>query len=107
MNAPCLPVCAAVCGLPGRGGIPARPRGIRTICGNFGTANLQQDKSAPSHEALVAICKRYHVSADYLLGLTDTDPSYLRRISSRFSTDELRELQEYSFYLLWKRGRNK
>lgn len=67
----------------------------------------EQDKSAPSHEALVAICKRYHVSADYLLGLTDTDPSYLRRISSRFSTDELRELQEYSFYLLWKRGRNK
>lgn len=67
----------------------------------------EQDKSAPSHEALVAICKRYHVSADYLLGLTDMDPSYLRRISSRFSTDELRELQEYSFYLLWKRGRNK
>lgn len=78
------------------------------LCVSLSTIrSWEQDKSAPSHEALVAICKRYHVSADYLLGLTDTDPSYLRRISSRFSTDELRELQEYSAFLLWKRGRQK
>ena len=67
----------------------------------------EQDKSAPSHEALVAICKRYQVSADYLLGLSDMDLSYLRRVSSRFSTDELKELQEFSNYLLWRRGRQK
>lgn len=67
----------------------------------------EQDKSAPSHEVMVAICRRYHVSADYLLGLADVDPSYLRRVSARFSTDELKELQEFSAYLLWKRGRQK
>lgn len=78
------------------------------LCVSLSTIrSWEQDKSAPSHEALVAICKRYHVSADYLLGLSDMDPSYLRRVSSRFSTDELKELQEYSNYLLWKRGRQK
>ena len=49
---PCLPACAAVCGLSGRGGIPARQRGIRTICGNFGAANLQQDKGLASKPPL-------------------------------------------------------
>lgn len=67
----------------------------------------EQDKSAPSHEALVAICKRYQVSADYLLGLSDLDSTYVCRVSSHFSTDELKELQEYSNYLLWKRRRTK
>ena len=78
------------------------------LCVSLSTIrSWEQDKSAPSHEALVAICKRYQVSADYLLGLSDLDPSYLRRVSSRFSADELKELQEYSNYLLWKRGRQK
>ena len=78
------------------------------LCVSLSTIrSWEQDKSAPSHEALVAICKRYQVSADYLLGLSDMDPSYLRRVSARFSTDELKELQEFSNYLLWKHGRQK
>ena len=78
------------------------------LCVSLSTIrSWEQDKSAPSHEALVAICKRYQVSADYLLGLSDMDPSYLRRVSARFSTDELKELQEFSSYLLWKHGRQK
>lgn len=44
MNAPCLPVCVAVCGLSGRGGIPAQQREMRAIYGSFGAANSQQDK---------------------------------------------------------------
>ena len=35
----------------------------------------EQEKSSPSHEMLIAICKLYGTSADYLLGLTDIDPS--------------------------------
>ena len=39
----------------------------------------EQGKSDPSHDTLVAICKLYGVSADYLLGLTDEDPIYSQR----------------------------
>ena len=79
------------------------------LCVSLSTIrSWEQDKSAPSHEALVAICKRYHVSADYLLGLTDADSSHLQhRITSRLSEDDLKALQEYSAFLLWKRGRQK
>lgn len=35
----------------------------------------ERDKASPSHEVLIALCKRYGTSADYLLGLTDIDPS--------------------------------
>ena len=31
----------------------------------------ERDKASPSHEVLIALCKRYGTSADYLLGLTD------------------------------------
>ena len=34
----------------------------------------EQEKSAPSHEMLVRICRLYQVSSDYLLGLSDYDP---------------------------------
>ena len=33
----------------------------------------EQEKSSPPHELLVKICRLYHVSADYLLGLTSAD----------------------------------
>ena len=31
----------------------------------------EQEKSSPSHDALVAICRLYRISADYLLGLSE------------------------------------
>lgn len=66
----------------------------------------EQEKSSPPHEMLVMICKIYHVSADYLLGLTSVDPAYVqrRRIES-FSKAELEELRNFESYLLWKRGK--
>ena len=36
-------------------------------------------KSSPGHDMLVTICRMYEVSSDYLLGLTDTDPAYIKR----------------------------
>ena len=39
----------------------------------------EQEKSSPSHDMLVAICRLYHVSADYLLGLSNMDPAYDQR----------------------------
>ena len=39
----------------------------------------EQEKSSPEHEILVTICKMYRVSSDYLLGLSNVDPSYIQR----------------------------
>ena len=64
----------------------------------------EQEKSSPPHELLVKICRLYHVSADYLLGLTSIDPAYVqRRRLESFSNLELEELQNLENYLIWKR----
>ena len=64
----------------------------------------EQEKSSPPHELLVKICRLYHVSADYLLGLTSIDPAYVqRRRLESFYNLELEELQNFENYLIWKR----
>lgn len=64
----------------------------------------EQEKSSPSHEMLVAICTLYHVSADYLLGLSDVDPAYAHQSRlERFTKEELAAVRDYEKYLLWKR----
>ena len=35
----------------------------------FAIRSWEQEKSAPSHEMLVRVCRLYQVSSDYLLGL--------------------------------------
>ena len=42
----------------------------------FTVQSWEQDKSNPSHEVLADICRRYHVSSDFLLGLSDELPNY-------------------------------
>lgn len=67
----------------------------------------EHDKSSPSHEMLIAICKLYGTSADYLLGLTDIDPSdESRKQSQKLTTSEMAEMHQYEEYLLWKRKKN-
>lgn len=64
----------------------------------------EQEKSSPSHEMLVAICRLYNVSSDYLLGLSDLDPAYsLHRRTRLFSEEDLRKLAEYEEFLTWKK----
>lgn len=64
----------------------------------------EQDRNSPSHEMLVKICRLYHVSSDYLLGLSDIDPVYERqRRRAVFNKDELEQLRDYESYLLWKK----
>ena len=63
----------------------------------------EQEKSSPSHEMLVAICRLYHISSDYLLGLSNVDPAYeQRKRISTFSQKELDMLRDYEKYLLWR-----
>lgn len=64
----------------------------------------EQEKSSPSHEMLVALCRTYGISSDYLLGLTDEDPAYIRQQrQKRLTGEEQKLLKEFEEYLIWKR----
>lgn len=64
----------------------------------------EQERNRPSYETLIAICKLYGTSADYLLGLTDIDPSdEARKQRQRLTEEEQKEMHRYEEYLLWKR----
>ena len=66
----------------------------------------EQEKSSPSHEMLVHICQLYHVSSDYLLGLSDIDPAYVqRRRLENFSKKELNALRDFEEFLIWRKNR--
>lgn len=57
----------------------------------------EQEKTSPSHETLVRICRLYNVSSDYLLGLTRIERP------EEFTRDELAKIREFEEYLVWKR----
>ena len=67
----------------------------------------EQGKSFPFSNVLLAICKLYGTSADYLLGLTDIDPSdEHRKQQQKLTHAEQDEMHNYEEYLLWKRNKN-
>lgn len=64
----------------------------------------EQEKSSPSHEVLVKLCRLYGISSDYLLGLTDEDPTYAhQRRQEHLTSEEQMLLREFEKYLIWKR----
>ena len=64
----------------------------------------EQGRSSPSHDYLVEICRLYHVSADYLLGLTDDDPLFVeKRRTERFTPEERAEIRSFEEFILYKR----
>lgn len=67
----------------------------------------EQGKSFPFSNVLLSICKLYGTSADYLLGLTDYDPSdEHRKQQQKLTHAEQDEMHNYEEYLLWKRDKN-
>ena len=60
------------------------------------------EDSSPSHELLVAICRLYHVSSDYLLGLSDIDPAYIRRKAETLSIEDQALIRDMEEFLLWR-----
>lgn len=70
-------------------------------------SSWEQDKSEPSHEMLVRICSLYHVSADYLLGLSNTDPAYESRKAAALDDDDLTLLKDLTEFLRWRNQQKK
>ena len=70
-------------------------------------SSWEQGKSEPSHDMLVRICRLYHVSADYLLGISNTDPAYEKRKSASLSENDLSLLKEMTEFLLWRKKQKK
>lgn len=63
----------------------------------------EQEKSSPSNEMLVRICRLYHVSADYLLGLSNHDPLLFDDLDlSGVGKQDMKNLREYVRFLKWK-----
>ena len=62
----------------------------------------EQNKSDPSHETLVTICRLYHVSSDYLLGLTDEDTSYAGHRRRRLSIENQAIVKRFENFLLFE-----
>lgn len=67
----------------------------------YAVRSWEREKTSPSHEMLVQICRLYNVSADFLLGLTRTE----RR--EDFSREELAQIREFEEFLRWKKGRKR
>lgn len=60
----------------------------------------EQGKSDPSHDTLVEICRLYHVSSDYLLGITDEDPSYRKqKLEKELLPENLAVLKRFEDFL--------
>ena len=64
-----------------------------TIC------SWEQGRSIPDSLKLLAICRCYHVSADYLLGLTEDGG----RTVNRFTEAEREELKRFEDFLIYRR----
>lgn len=66
----------------------------------------EQDKSSPSHDMLVTICRMYQISSDYLLGLTDEDALYIQRRQKTLSPESLHLLKRFESFLLSEQKAN-
>jgi len=60
------------------------------------------DKSSPSYEILVQICKLYEVTSDFLLGVTDIDPLVARGSNEKLSPKSKALVHLFEEFLLFK-----
>ena len=73
----------------------------------YTVSSWEQEKSEPNHETLVRICGMYGVASDYLLGLSNVDPAYVRNRADRLSEDDLAFLKDMEDFLKWRRRKIK
>ena len=70
---------------------------------NVSKATIQsweQEKSSPSHDFLVAICRLYDVSSDFLLGLNDDDPLYAKKQQEQLNNENREMIMKLTAFLL-------
>ena len=65
----------------------------------------ERDNSSPSYEILAKICHHYHTSADYLIGLTDTDPFQERQTQDKLTPRSRKTVQLFEEFILYKQER--
>ncbi len=66
----------------------------------------ESERSSPSHEMLVAICKLYHVSSDYLLGLSNIDPLFFEQNKEKLSTKNKELVHFFEEFLLYRQSKH-
>lgn len=71
----------------------------------YTVSSWEQEKSEPNHEILTRICRLYGISSDYLLGLSNIDPAYVRRRAESLNKEDLLMLKDLEEFLVWRRRR--
>ena len=62
----------------------------------------ESGNSSPNHDILVAICKLYEVSADFLLGITDVDPLFIKKRQKQLSDESQQMVHLFEEFMLYK-----
>ena len=65
----------------------------------FTVQSWEQGKSEPSHKLLVDLCRLYHVTSDFLLGLTDDDPIFIQLRQEKLNNSNRLLLNEFASFL--------
>ena len=68
----------------------------------FSTATVskwEQGQAKPDLDTLVEICRMYHVTSDFLLGLSDSDPLIYEQRMERLSEEHQKMLETFQSYL--------
>ncbi len=68
-------------------------------------SSWEQEKSQPNHDMLVKLCRLYNVSSDYLLGLSNIDPAYVRRKAENLSNEDQEIIKDVEEFLIWRKKR--
>ena len=72
----------------------------------YTVSSWEQEKSEPNHDTLTKICRLYGVASDYLLGLSNIDPAYIRQKSVVLAEEDLAFIKEMEAFLLWRKQKS-